>query len=232
MTLWVASLTRLDTGWAPIKWWQVLEALAAQIWVLTRCLFISEWNAGLFSRGSTSVYLWLTSGQPLFTNSWSHVPNSFHCDRFFAPEKLRESFYIWRVLICRGHSLQKQVKRVTFAPNRKFLPISQPFFSTEWNSQLVRFFLAIFETECKILQPYCHFPRYPIVHPSKCRFVFSSLSSGFWFKGFTFLLAPSGFWLIIDWAGIRRISSEELEKASILMLLLFLLCLFKHTSSA
>ena len=120
---WPLSLTRLDTGRAPIKWWQVLEA---QIWVLARCFFRSEWNA-----------VSLLGGQTLFTNSWSHVPNSFHCDAFL-PRKSCGNHFTSGVLICRGRSLQKQVKRVKNrwkeSPSHQianFCPSPNPF-SLHW----------------------------------------------------------------------------------------------------
>ena len=150
---WPLSLTRLDTGRAPIKRWQVLKALAAQIWVLTRCLFRIRMECRLSSPRSNPVYKLLISRAQLFS-LW----------RFFAPEKLRESFYIWSPDLPRavpaktGEKSKKQVKRFTFAPNRKFLPISQPFFPPLSETRdLSGFLFPIFETECKILQPYCLF---------------------------------------------------------------------------
>ena len=98
----------------------------AQIWVLIS-FFLSDRNVRLtlFSHcRSTPVYKLLISRAQLFSlwlPSHAFLPRKSLCGNHFTSG----------VLICRGRSLQKQVKRVTFAPNRKFLPISQPFFSPQ-----------------------------------------------------------------------------------------------------
>ena len=110
-------------------------------------------------------------GQPLFTNAWSHVLNSFHCDRFFCPGKaagiiLHLESWFAAGSACKNRWKESKTGEKIHLRTKSQISAHLPtlFPSTEWNSGLVRFLFPIFETECKVLQPYCHFPRYLIVH--------------------------------------------------------------------
>ena len=136
-TLGGLSLTRLDIRWAPIKGWQVPQVLAAQIWVVTRCFFISEWNVclTLFSHRSTPVYKLLISRAQLFS-LW--LPSG----AFLPPEKLRESFYIWSPDLPRALTA-KTGEKSHLRPKSQISTHLPTLFSTEWNSWPASF-LVIF----------------------------------------------------------------------------------------